>query len=477
MKGFCLTLLTCLVWGVAVAQFEKNYVPAPLQDTIPPATLATLKAKLAADKARVAEPSKEVSNYIKELYDKRANFVIDQFNEDYILTDETLSPYLQSVLNNIYAANPALPRETKVYAHRSEAVNAMSYGEGTIAFTLGLLSRMETEAQVAFVLCHELAHYHTHHSDLKAAEVARFLFDPETKKKVKEIEKNEFGQYTRLTKLVGSFGMSITRHGRDKEFEADSLALRYYLNTTYDLQAPVRTLEILDSADVEPFRTNLDLRKHFDFKAYPFKERWLTYAPSNTWHANEDADSLHTHPSCTRRIVAIKRQLLTAQGANRKAIDYGTEQSDAMRRRSEFEIAVSRYHFGNYGRGLFLYLALAERYPENAYVHAMIGQGLYQLYWYQKNHELGKVLSLPDARFEENYDRYLSFVHTLRLMELASLSYYYSSTQRERFGVQEDLLYACWLSSKTEVSQSDPGKIKTEYIANFPQGRYLSKMK
>jgi hypothetical protein len=122
-------------------------------------------------------------------------------------------------------------------------------------------------------------------------------------------------------------------------------------------------------------------------------------------------------------------------------------------------------------------MMLAENYPQNVHIHAMIGQGLYQLYWSQKNHELGKVLSLPDPRFEENYDRYLSFLHTLRLMELASLSYYYTVTKRKIFGEQEDILYACWLASKTEVSQEDPLKIKTEYIARFPTGKYLLQMK
>jgi hypothetical protein len=106
----------------------------------------------------------------------------------------------------------------------------------------------------------------------------------------------------------------------------------------------------------------------------------------------------------------------------------------------------------------------------------MIGQGLYQLYNHQKNHELAKVLALPDPRFEENYDRYLSFIHSLRLMELASLSYYYVSTKNEFYRDHEDFLYAFWLASRTEVSQEDPEKIKAEYIRKFPSGKYLTKM-
>jgi hypothetical protein len=278
--------------------------------------------------------------------------------------------------------------------------------------------------------------------------------------------------------LVGALGWSITKHSRDKEFEADSIALRYYLNTAYDLRAPIRTLEILDSADVTRYKSDLDMKKYFNFPAYPFKEKWIAYSPSTTWHTSGGIDdSLRTHPSCPDRILALNRQLLNTSSANRKSVQLGADKCKLLIQRSEFEMAASIYHFNGYGRSLFLYMMLAEQYPNNVYVHAMIAQNLYQLYKSQKNHEIGKVLALPDPRFEENYDRYLTFFHSLRLMELASLSYYYPTTKKEMYGTQEDFLFACWLASTTEVSQEDPAKIRKEYIAKFPSGKYLSQMK
>lgn len=466
-----------LAWNTAISQFDKTFIPAPVLDTIPAHTLAAIKSKLSVDKSRVTGPSKTINNYIKEVYDNRAGLVIDQFNDDYFIIDDELTPYLQAVLDKIYSANPSLPRETNVYAYRSEVPNAMSYGEGTIAFTLGLLTRMETEAQIAFVLCHELAHYHAGHSDSKAAELARINLDPKLKKRVRKIKRNAYGQYTKLSELVGSLGLSITRHSRDKEFEADSIALRMYLNTSYSLEAPVRTLEILDSADMSPYRHNIDFKKHFAFKAHPFRDSWIDYTRSDRWYSSETNDSLQTHPSCTKRITAIRRQMAGVPSANRKPVNLGSEQCSKLRHRSEFEIATSLFQFKAYGRSLFLFLMLADRYPQNSYIHAMIGQGLYQLYRYQKNHELGKVLALPDPRFEENYDRYLSFIHSLRLTELASLSYYYVSTKKEFHKEQEDFLYACWLTSTTAIGNEDPAKIKAEYAMRFPSGKYLTKMK
>ncbi len=470
---YLITCVLCLAWTGVLSQFENNYIPSPVQDTIPTAIYQSLQTKLTLDKSRITEPKGQVNAYLKELYTKRTDFVIEQFNNDYFIVDENLSPYLQSILENIYTANPSLPRETKVYAFRSNAVNAMSYGEGTIAFTLGLLSRMETEAQIAYVLCHELAHYHSHHSDIKMARFAKLNYDKELKRQVKAISKSEYGQYTKFTQLMRSLDISITRHSREKEFEADSIALLYYLNTAYDTYAPIRTLEILDSADISPYQKNIDLKKYFDFENYRFKEQWLNYTPSTTWHASDtENDSLHTHPSCARRIIALQRQLKYPKQSSQQYAKQNT-----MRARSEFEQAASAFHFKSYGRALFKSMILAERYPDNAYAHAIIGQSLYQLYLHQKNHELGKVLSLPDPRFDENYDRVLSFLHTLRLMELGSLAYHYTSLKKETFSTSEDFIYARWLSSHTEVSQDDPAKIKSEYIARFPAGKYIALMR
>lgn len=478
MKRLSLVLL-CFYCTVVHAQFEKNYFPAPVQDTIPSNIQKAIKSKLTRDKARVAEPTSQVSAYVKELYEKRSDFVIQSFNSDYFIDDQILTPYLQSILDLIYKANPQLEAEGSVYTFRSETPNAMSFGEGTMAFTLGLLARMESEAQIAFVLCHELAHYHARHSDIKTIEFARLNYDKELKKKVKAISKSEYGQHTKFSQLTSNLGLSINQHSREKEFEADSLALLLYLNTNYDLVAPIRTLEILDSADISLHPQSIDIKKHFDFAEYPFKDPWLQYTPSLTWHnTNKDLenDSLRTHPRCKQRIAALHRQLKMYNPSAKNATTHSISLAD-IRMRSEFEMIESANHFQQYGNALFQSLILLQNYPDNAYLHATIGQCMYQLYSYQKNHELGRVLSLPDSRFDENYDRFLTYIHTLRLMELASLSYYYTASKMDEYGNDERFMYALWLVSNTEVSKQEPDKIKSAYQSKFPSGKYLKLMK
>src|SRR5690606_20653482 len=198
--------------------------------------------------------------------------------------------------------------------------------------------------------------------------------DPKLKKRVRKIKRNAYGKYTKRSELVGSLGLSITRHSRDKEFEADSIALRMYLNTSYSLEAPVRTLEILDSADMSPYRHNIDFKKHFAFKAHPFRDSWIDYTRSDRWHSSETNDSLQTHPSCTKRITAIRRQMAGLPSANRKPVNLRSDQCSEQRDRSALEIATSLYQYKDYGRSLFLFPMLADRYPQLSFNHDMIGQ-------------------------------------------------------------------------------------------------------
>jgi hypothetical protein len=470
-----IVIVLCLCGHFADAQLDKNYSPAPFQDTIPSDIFNNLKFKLERDKSRVAADKANVREYIKGLYSQRSDLVIETFNEGLFILDEEITPYLQKILKHIYQSNPALNQETNVYAYRSEVPNAMSFGEGTIGFTLGLLSLLETDDQIAFVLCHELAHYHAGHSDQKAFEIAQFNYDDEVKKKVKAITRSDYGRFSKYKELITDLGLSMNRHSRDKEFEADSIALLLYLNTSFNKNEPLTTLALLDSSDVPLYRNNIDFNKYFDFSLYPFKDHWLTYEPSDVWYASSEMhDSTATHPECKKRIAAIQRQLMQREGRVNENLQ--PPKINLMRERSRFEIVESGYHFNGYGRTLFNALILAERHPENVYVHAMIAKCLFHLYAYQKNHTLSQVLDLPDPRFEENYNRFVTFIHTLRLMELASISYYYTDARKDLFESDEEFLYAVWLTSKTEISKQSPDAVRERYLAKFPKGKYASMM-
>lgn len=475
---YILFFLVCLLAASVYGQLKHNYIPSPVLDTIPQELYRSLKAELQRDLLSIKEPKSNVKSYIRELYENRCDYVIETFNQGSFIVDTVFTPYLQSILNKIYASNPGLSkRNAKVYAYRSEVSNAISFGEGTIGVTLGLLAKLRTEDQIAFVLCHEIAHYQEEHSDKGIAKRAALHYDKEVRKKLKEIKRSEYEQFTKLSALASEIGVSIAKHSRDKESEADSLALIYYLKTSYSWKAPVQTLQILDSVDIDININNIDFKKYFSFSDYPFKESWISYQKSDRWYASSHQnDSSKTHPNCKTRITELERQL--------KSTEHQMEQSvleftniNRIKEESAFEIIASQDYFGSYGRSLYNTFVLLEQYPENVYLHSMLSRSFYYLYFSQKNRLLHKVLPLPDPRFNEDYDRFLTFANTLRLSEYASLSYHYAMKIEQLANNDQEYLFSLWLASNTEVSKTDPNKIKSAYLTHYPNGKYTRELK
>lgn len=72
--------------------------------------------------------------------------------------------YLQSLADQLEARCAPLPYDIKVYVYENEIANAVALPGGTIVVFSGLLEKMTTENELAFVMSHELGHfYHRDH--------------------------------------------------------------------------------------------------------------------------------------------------------------------------------------------------------------------------------------------------------------------------------------------------------------------------
>src|SRR5690606_2848259 len=276
LMKYVLLFLLLIPFSGCWAQHKFQFRSTEFPDTIPAEIYDVLKARLVYDKAQIKEKGK-VGNYIKTLYDQRFEYIVHTFNKDYILVDHPITQLLTRINQKIHAHNTHLEGGVRVYTYSSETPNAVSFGEGSICIMLGLLERLETEDEIAFVLCHELAHYYARHAENNISEMAALNYDKELKSKIDAIMKSPYERYTKLKSLFNSLDLSVTRHTRKSEFEADSLGLVYYLNTSYNPYAPLRVMQVLAAADSGLHPENLDFRKYFNATEFPFKDSWTAY--------------------------------------------------------------------------------------------------------------------------------------------------------------------------------------------------------
>jgi predicted Zn-dependent protease len=78
-----------------------------------------------------------------------------------IYDDRRATAYLQGVMDRLY---PEFKGKIHVHIYDSTQLNAFALPNGSIYFNIGLLARIENEAQLAAVLGHEAAHFIEKHS-------------------------------------------------------------------------------------------------------------------------------------------------------------------------------------------------------------------------------------------------------------------------------------------------------------------------
>ncbi|MGL6268252.1 MAG: M48 family metalloprotease, partial [Chitinophagaceae bacterium] len=202
----------------------------------------------------------EASNYLlsaysksdqilaKELYETRRKEVLDQFKQKAVITDTELHEYLMKIVNVLKISNPSLlSHQMQIFFSRSFIPNAVSYGDGTILFHIGLFRQLHNEAEAAFILGHEIGHYVLGHSDKKIRNYIAKVNSDSVQQLLTKLKKQEFNSGHELDQLERETMLGLSHHSREFEKQADSFAVVLLLNSGYDVHAAETCLTMLDS--------------------------------------------------------------------------------------------------------------------------------------------------------------------------------------------------------------------------------------
>jgi predicted Zn-dependent protease len=130
------------------------------------------------------------------------------------------------------------------------AVNAFALPGGYIYITSGLLAYLNSEAELAGVLAHEIGHVAARHNVSQASWSA-----------VGEIATKILSEKLGNPELISALGeVGLRKYGRDHELQADGLAAEYLARAGYDPSAMVNVIATLQAYDQftgggsEPYR-------------------------------------------------------------------------------------------------------------------------------------------------------------------------------------------------------------------------------
>jgi predicted Zn-dependent protease len=144
--------------------------------------------------------------------------------------DEDMQAYLQSMVNKLTYNLTDMGYTYKVFLLADERVNAFTPGGGTILIKEGLLSYCDTEAQMAAVLAHEIAHIVMRHPNrLRKIEIAKKTGGSMMSAITPDGLKDNIGKFLRLGGRATMNGMV-----RAQEAEADSVGIDIMVAAGYD---------------------------------------------------------------------------------------------------------------------------------------------------------------------------------------------------------------------------------------------------
>lgn len=227
----------------------------------------------------------------KEFWWRQLSHRRDLALRGWALHGDPATTYLEEVLDSVLVSEPELRKRLRIYACPSPYVNAIMLPDGVVLVTFGMLARLADESQLALVLAHEASHFSLRHAEDSWWE-------------------------TRDARSSGSDRWEKTRfqHSRERESEADSLALKYLLSSRYSAASVDSIFGMLDASDNAAGERPWTPAALAGFPDLGIPDScWLE--PSKVISAppeTEDSDSLGTHPAIPRRRAASKRILGTS---------------------------------------------------------------------------------------------------------------------------------------------------------------------
>jgi hypothetical protein len=375
---------------------------------------------------------KEYNKDYKRIYESRSDAIAETMKTGFTVTEPGANAYLQSILKNILNANPELKgRDIRLVFTRDIVPNAYSLGEGTLFVNAGLMIYLDNEAQLAFAICHELAHQYLEHGNKEIKRVVELANSNELKKESKEIAKQQYRQGQKFEEMVKKYSFTKGRFSRDAETEADKFGFQFMKNSGYDCSQAKTCLQLLNIIDDTTFFKPVNLKEIFKFDDYAFKNKWIENESSifaamsgdNNILTKSEKDSLKTHPDCLKRIANLEQA--NSLISNGKKF---TDEATFRKLQKQFipELVEEAYQDENLGYHLYLSLQLLQKEEYSAYAVFTTVRTLNRLYELQKTHKIGTVTDKETRYYKEDYNLLLRMIDRLRLEDIANLSYHFA---------------------------------------------------
>ena len=269
-------------------------------------------------------------------------FLVTMLQQGRILYGSEMNQYLDNIKEKLLVNYPQLQQDIHVYILQTPIVNAYSLPDGTILVTMGMLAQVTNEAELAFVLAHEIAHYSERHDK-----------NNDTKSKEKDVVRRY---------------MRNQQYSREQEFTADRVGLtKFFKDSPYSYDIIDGIFDVLLYSDL-PFDEIPFQRSEVETDIYHFPDNYFLKTVSNIPDRSNMIDTLLTHPNIEKRRTVAKGLVSSFSNDGRKKFVQPEEQFTRLRDAARFS-CIERYLINHdYDKAIYNTYVLQQSFPNNAYL-------------------------------------------------------------------------------------------------------------
>lgn len=352
MRPFILTLISIIAFN-ALGQIPEDFSHIKCGGVMPEDFRTAFSEKYQSDL--------EYNNTETDLskHDAREFAVLTNYYNHALLTGgsvlygDSVSNYANEILDKLLVNHGELKEKLRVYTIKSNHVNAYSTNQGIIFITLGLMGKVQNEAQLAYVLAHEVSHYNNHHV-LESFENQKEIWAKGGNYRNMDVEERTLTAY---------------KYSREAEFEADKEALTYYIKAGYSVREIFTGFDILlhGYLPIQEIEYSFDKLENEQFK---ISDYYLIDSVSDIKENEDVDDELLTHPNIQKRKKAIAKEIGdTANHENIEIYQIKSEpQFNALRTMVRFEMINTFLRQGNYVSALYHIQVMEKEFPDHNFL-------------------------------------------------------------------------------------------------------------
>lgn len=348
-----------------------NYTPVYCSGEVPSVFIKSANEKYKEDVREERNNAQKNKSYVstqKENFLFKSNYFVDMLLQSgMVLFGDSITEYVNTVADRVLINEPGLREKLSFYCLRAEEPNAFSTDQGLIFVTVGLIAQLENEAQLAFVLSHEIAHYEKRHTLTVYLEQNRIFNEQNSQRRTDFDDKiRDFSNYEKAS-----------------EYEADSLGLERLRKTGYDCNEAIGAMYVLQLSHL-PFDDYKFDHSVYEtsFMKFPADLLLDSVAPINI-DSDEDNDEYSSHPNIASRRKRLENRIGNAPGEGTLKFVESESSFIKVRNICRFECIRLELIDGNYTLAVYNATFLQSQFPNSIYLKRSIGKGLYGIAKYK----------------------------------------------------------------------------------------------